>query len=73
LISSSAAALISSAATLISAAAILSGIPAIIIVVLAFAVVEANALLPDGDAFLVSACVKGRTDQHDRSCKQRDG
>jgi hypothetical protein len=61
----------SSAAALISSAAVLSGITAII-VVLAFAVVEANALLADGDTFFVSACVKGRTDQHDRSCKQRD-
>jgi len=69
----SAAALVAAAAAALIAAAaavLFAGIVPIIIL-LTFAVVEANGLLTDGDAFLVGACVEGGTDHDDRSCKQQ--
>jgi hypothetical protein len=69
LISAAAAALISATA-LISVATVFSGITAVI-VLFASAVVEANALLADGDALLGGICVSGITDHEDRSGKQQ--
>jgi hypothetical protein len=62
--------LISATAALTSAAVLLTGIIAVI-VLLAFAILEADALLADGDAFLGCTCVEGGTDDKDRSCNQQ--
>lgn len=67
-----AAALIAAAAALICAAAavVFSGITAIV-VLFGFAIVEANALLADGDAFPGGACVEGKTNHKDGSRKHQ--